>query len=328
MSLLNVDELRKNIDELNSRLNEVNAKIESIYKEINEYKQKLDGKRRELSSVIEQLNKKRGELSSIKSTINDLVKRKNELIESMKAAKAEKDEVGKRIIQLRDRLRNLRGILREIEATEGKVEDKDKLRVMISKLEFSHETSPSDPKKEAEYFRLISELEKNLEKAETLDKVRSYINNLEREIENLRNRRIELANRLKETYENEYKPIKDKITELKNMANKVRGEIGELKKKRDQLKAERDELKKTILSKYAEVKQLKETRRQIIDEIRKNELLLTAALKSMRIVEAKMRREELRKRALEKVNEAMDRLKKGERISLNEFGGLDIDEGE
>jgi uncharacterized coiled-coil DUF342 family protein len=326
VSLLNVEELEKKLAELNTRLNEINDEVSNAYNELNELKKKLNEKRSQLSAIINQLNGKRGELNELKGKVRELVEKRNSIIDHLKRSKAEKDEVTKRITQLRDRLKNLRELLRELEATGGRVQDKDKLKVLIEKLEFEHDTSPSDLKREMEFYKTIVELGKNLERAETLDELRGHIADTARELEELVKKRAELVNDLKATYEGSYKPIKDELAALKGKINEVRNAIGELKKRRDELKAERDELKRQILAIYARIKELKESKRQVIDEINKNRLLLVAARKSALAAERRRSEEAVKSELKRKAMEALQKLERGERVSLDELMGLEDSE--
>ncbi len=80
------------------------------------------------------------------------------------------------------------------------------------------------------------------------------------------------------------------------------------------------------MSKSAEIKDLRTRLRELNEELNKYQLLLAAARKSKNLVIKKQEetriKEELRRRA----EEGLQKLMKGERVSLNDLLGLEYDE--
>lgn len=205
----------------------------------------------------------------------------------------------------------------------GKPIDKDKLRELIDKLEFEHEISPTDPEKEWEFFRTIQELEKELNAAEVISRIKEYISNGSQEVENIRKERMELGGQqMRELYNNALMNIKNQIQDLKKRRDSVVNEIVQLKSRRDSLKSRRDELKTKILSKSAEIKGLRDKLRELNDEVNKYQLLLAAARKSKNLVSKKQEEAKVKEELKKKAEEGLQKLMKGERVSLNDLLGL------
>ncbi|KUO82499.1 MAG: hypothetical protein AT718_08105 [Vulcanisaeta sp. JCHS_4] len=238
-----------------------------------------------------------------------------------------RSELLQRIKELIEKVKKYRELLKVVnDLVGGKPVDRDKLKELIEKLEFEHEISPTDPEKEWEFFRTIQQLEKELNAAEVLTRIKDYINKTSQEIERLRNERIELGQRMRDIYTNSLMNIKAQIQELKKKRDSIVNEIVQLKSKRDPLKARRDELKTQILKKSAEIKELRDKLRELNDEINKYQLLLIAARKSKNLATKKQEEERLREEARKKAEESLQRLMKGERVDLNYLLGLGLED--
>ncbi|WP_243678444.1 hypothetical protein [Vulcanisaeta distributa] len=278
--------------------------------------------------MINQLNSKRAELKGVKDEIARLRKNRDDIVSTLKQLKDRRLELLNRIKELIDRVRKYRELMKMInDLVGGKPVDKDKLKELIDKLEFEHEISPTDPEKEWEFFRTIQQLERELNAAEVLSRIKEYISRDSQEIEKMRKERMELGQQMRDLYSNALANIKAQIQELRKKRESIVNEIIQLKSKRDSLKARRDELKKAILSKSAEIKELRARLRELNDELNKYQLLLAAARKSKNLAikrqeEARIK-EELRRRAEEGLQKLM---RGGERVSLNDLLGLESDE--
>ena len=327
MAFLNEEELEGKIRELSGEILKVRSEIETKEKEREGLRNELNKVREELSAVINQLNGKRAELRSIRDEIAKLRKNRDDVVNTLKQLKERRTELLNRIKELIGRVRKYRELMRMInDLVGGKPVDKEKLKELIDKLEFEHEISPTDPEKEWEFFRTIQQLEKELNAAEVLSRIKEYISRDSQEIEKMRKERMELGQQMKDLYNNALANIKSQIQELKKKRESIVNEIVQLKGRRDSLKARRDELKKAILSKSAEIKELRARLRELNDELNKYQLLLAAARKSKSLAvkrqeEARIK-EELRKRA----EEGLQKLMRGERVSLNDLLGLEFDE--
>ncbi|WP_054854671.1 hypothetical protein [Vulcanisaeta sp. JCM 16161] len=281
MAFLNEEELESKIKELSGEILKVRNEIEAKDKERSELRNELNKVREELSAVINQLNGKRNELKSVKDEIAKLRKNRDDIVNTLKQLKDRRVELLQRIKELINRVRKYRELLRMVnDIIGGKPVDKEKLKELIDKLEFEHEISPTDPEKEWEFFRTIQQLERELNAAEVLSRIKEYINRDSQEIEKMRKERMELGQQMRDLYNNALANIKAQIQELKKKREAIVNEIAQLKGRRDSLKARRDELKRAILSKSAEIKELRTRLRELNEELNKYQLLLAAARKS------------------------------------------------
>ncbi len=240
MAFLNEEELESKIKELSSEILRIRNEIESREKEREGLRNELNKVREEISSVINQLNSKRAELKGVKDEIAKLRKSRDDIVSTLKQLKDKRLELLKRIKELIDRVRKYRELLKMVnDLIGGKPVDKDKLKELIDKLEFEHEISPTDPEKEWEFFRTIQQLEKELNAAEVLSRIKEYISRDSQEIEKMRKERMELGQQMRDLYNNALANIKSQIQELKKKRESIVNEIIQLKSKRDSLKARR-----------------------------------------------------------------------------------------
>ena len=329
MSLINEEELEGKIRELSNEALRIRELIEIKVRERDGLRNELSRVREELSAVINQLNSKRSELGKVREELNKLRKSRDEVVNTLRQLRDRRRELLQRIRELIEKVRKYKELLKIVnDMVGGKPVDKDKLRELIEKLEFEHEISPTDPEREWEFFRMIQQLEKELGAAELIEKIKGFIDRNSQEIERLRNERVELGQRMRELYVNSLMNIKAQIQELKKRRDAIVNEIIQLKSKRDSLKAKRDELKAQILKKSAEIKELRTKLRDLNDEINKYQLLLTAARKSRALVAKKQEEERLREETKRRAEESLQRLMRGERVSLDELLGLGFEGSE
>ena len=327
MAFLNEEELEGKIKELSSEILKVRNEIEAKEKEREELRNELGKVRDELSTVINQLNNKRIELKSIRDEIAKLRKNRDDIVNTLRQFKDKRLELLNKIKELIDRVRKYRELLKMInDMIGGKPVDKDRLKELIDKLEFEHEISPTDPEKEWEFFRMIQQLERELNAAEVLSRIKEYISRDSQEIEKMRKERMELGRQMRDLYSNALVNIKTQIQELKKKREAIVNEIIQLKNKRDSLKARRDELKRAILGKSAEIKELRVRLRELNEELNKYQLLLAAARKSKNLALKRQEEARIKEELRKKAEESLQKLMKGERVSLNDLLGLESDE--
>ncbi len=327
MTLLNEEELENKIKELSSEILRVRGEIEAREREREGLRNELVKVREELGAVINQLNSKRTELRSIRDEIAKLRKNRDDVVNTLKQLKDRRLELLARIKELIGKVRRYRELLRMInDIIGGKPVDKDKLKELIDKLEFEHEVSPTDPEREWEFFRTIQQLEKELNAAEVLSRIREYINRDTQEIDRLRRERMELGQQMRDLYANTLASIKAQLQELRKRRESIINEIIQLKGRRDSLKARRDELKKAILSKSAEIKELRTRLRELNEELNKYQLLLAAARKSKDLAARRQEEARIREEMRRRAEEGLQRLMRGERVSLNDLLGLESNE--
>lgn len=271
--------------------------------------------------MIGQVNQKRQRLGGeIRSNIAKLVEERNSLVGEMRKMKEERDGILDEMNKVREKVAKLRDLIKlAMEYTDGRIRDKDQLKELIEKMEYDHETTPTDPQREKEFYKMISQLEEEMVTAETLEKLQARLDEERNKVKEMAERRKQLAARMKELYEGRYQEIKAQIKSLIEEINKEREELIKLKEQRDSLKKERDEIKAYMLSKYVEAKQLKERRRQLYDELNKNKMLLVAAYKSIN-ADKKRAEEEKQKEILRtRAEEIKRKLDNGERVSFEEL---------
>jgi Uncharacterized archaeal coiled-coil protein len=200
----------------------------------------------------------------------------------------------------------------------GRPLDKEKMKMLVERLEYYFETSPTDPEWERQFIRTISEIEEELNLADSLEKLRSHIQEIRNRLDELRKRKDEIRQNIANLVSS-LNSVKEEIARLKKEREEAYRQLTELKKKREELKQARDELKKAIVDLAVKRKGLRAQLAQLRDELNKYTILLKAADLSERYKNAvevqNAKRESLRARA----EEIYQKLLRGERLTHEEM---------
>ena len=293
-------------------INAINASIDAKRKELDEI-------RRQLADIRNRIEGKRQQIQALREEIRRINERRGALVSRLRDLKQRRITISNDIQQLRRRISNYKSIQKMVnESTGGKPMDKERLKYHIEQLEFSYETSPSDPQRDREFIRAIARLEREVNAAEILEKITHKISESQQRIQELKKEREDLKNDIQKVVEELIK-LKDVVNEAKKKLEIYINELKALKDERDILKQRRDEIKRTILELISRRKELRKKAGEIRSEINKYNLLLKALEMSERASVEKSRDQLAREMLMRRAEEIYERFKKGERLSFEEI---------
>ncbi|MGC9051962.1 MAG: coiled-coil protein, partial [Pyrobaculum sp.] len=196
--------------------------------------------------------------------------------------------------------------------------EKDKLKRIIEQLEYFFETSPTNPEWERQFIKYISEIEKELNLADSMEKIKAHIAELKSQIDEFKNKREAIRSEIARLVQ-DLNTVKQELAQLKASRQEVYKELVKLKEKREELKKRREEIKSEILQLALKRKELRENRRALQEELEKYNVLLKA-LELAERNKARARAREERVESLKERAEALyNRLLNGERLTHDEI---------
>jgi uncharacterized coiled-coil DUF342 family protein len=140
--------------------------------------------------------------------------------------------------------RNLLSTLNEYVG--GKVLEKEKLKRIIEQLEYFFETSPTNPEWERQFIKYISQIEKELNLVDSMEKIKSHIAELKKQADEYKNKREAIRSEIARLVQ-DLNTVKQELTQLKMGREEIYKELAGLKEKREELKKRREEIKAEVL---------------------------------------------------------------------------------
>ncbi|MEM3326882.1 MAG: hypothetical protein QXK63_05490 [Thermoproteus sp.] len=240
-------------------------------------------------------------------------------MDSIRKAKSRILELNIEIQKYREKLEAYRKALNAInEYVGGRPLDKDKMKMLVEKLEYYFETTPTDPEWERQFIKAIAEIEEELNLADSLEKLRNHIQDIRNKLDELKKKKEEVRQEITQLV-NTLNAIKEEMAKLKKEREEAYKQLVELKKKRDELKQNRDELKRAIVELAAKRKELRAQRAQLRDELEKYTILLKAADLSDRYRAAVEARNNAKENLRAKAEQIYQKLLRGERLTHEEM---------
>ena len=272
----------KRIEELNHRLSA-----------LKEQKRKLDAEVEELAEKRNHLNE---EFKRLKAEVQKLKSSRDEINTEVKELKGQRIQLKTEIAQKTNELRNLKS---KIEALTAKKTSRslNALQKEFEAIEWRIQTTPLSLKEEKKLVERVKQLE---------DQISVY-----RKMEQLSQKKLELTAELK-ALEARAKLLQERIIEKAEKSQKIHKEMLKKAEEARKLKKEADSVHKLFLQAKEKVKNLLEEIKKILEEIKRLEGEVRA--------EEEEERRKSEENLLEKIaKQAMDKLKRGEKLSWEEF---------
>lgn len=287
------------LEKLVSELKELENKIAQTRAERDEYNNKV----RELSAKIRELRKS---ISERREELKALREEHTKVREEFNKYKEKKDSIKKILSELREERRSIISEMRKIRSKVRNIHEKNEkeLRSKLEALEWEYQTKSLSPEEEKIYVNKINELLEQITVIEKYKKLQDKLNDIEAELEKIRSEYENILTILNDLY-NKKNELRQNIINLKNEINNIRSIIENLAKIRDETKRKADE-------KHQELIKMLTRRRELLKEIEKEQLLRKAQLIAKSLAE---RRKELMQKAVY----IREKIKRGERITFEEF---------
>lgn len=274
--MLSKEELLTKIREVNSQLDEIQRQIDQVTNEINARRALLDEVRKQLAEVRSLIEGKRQQLQKTRELIGSLVERKSQIINNIRSLRNELLQTNILLQKYREKLTIYRNLLSTFnDYVGGKPIEKDKLKRIIEQLEYFFETSPTNPEWERQFIKYISQIEKELNLADSMEKVKAHIAELKNQMDEFKNKREAIRNEIARLIQ-DLNTVKQELSQLKASRQEIYKQLAELKSRREDLKKKREEIKSEILQLALKRKELREKRRAVQDELDKYTVLLKA----------------------------------------------------
>jgi uncharacterized coiled-coil DUF342 family protein len=279
---LSKQEKTRRIEELNHRLSA-----------LKEEKRKLDAEAEELAEKRNSLNE---EFKRLKAEVQKLKSSRDEINAEVKELKRQRIQLKTEVAQKIKELKNLQS---EIEALTAEKPSRsfNALQKEVEAIEWKIQTTPLSLQEEKKLVERVEQLE---------DQISVY-----RKMEQLSQKKLELTAELK-ALEARAKLLRERIIEKAEKSQKIHEEMLKKAEEARKLKSEADSVHKLFLQTKEKAKPLLEEIKKILEEIRK--------LKEEVQAEEEEERRKSEENLLEKIaKQAMDKLKRGEKLSWEEF---------
>ncbi|MEM4494115.1 MAG: hypothetical protein QXJ71_10255, partial [Pyrobaculum sp.] len=202
--------------------------------------------------------------------------RKSQIINNIRNLRNELLQTNILLQKYREKLTIYRNLLSTFnDYVGGKPIEKDKLKRIIEQLEYFFETSPTNPEWERQFIKYISQIEKELNLADSMEKVKAHITELKNQMDEFKNKREAIRNEIARLIQ-DLNTVKQELSQLKASRQEIYKQLAELKSRREELKKRREEIKSEILQLALKRKELREKRRAVQDELDKYTVLLKA----------------------------------------------------
>ncbi len=317
--MLNRVELLEKLREVSAKLDDVQRDIDNITNEIDGKKAAIDEIRKQLSEVRSYIDGKRSQLEKTRELLNTLIEKKSQVINQIRVLRSELLQINISMQKYREKLMVYRNLLTTLnEYVGGKTLEKEKLKRVIEQLEYFFETSPTNPETERQFIRYISQIEKELNIADSLEKVKAQMAELKTQVDNYKNKREEIRREITRLVQ-DLATIKQEIKQLKANKQEIYRELSKLKEKREELKKQREEIKAEILQLALRRKELREKKRAIQEELDRYSILL----KAVELAEKSKAKAQLQAAITQNLRERAEvlynKLMRGERLSHDEI---------
>jgi len=279
---LSKQEKTRRIEELNHRL-----------LALKEQKRRLDAEAEELAEKRNSLNE---EFKRLKAEVQKLKSSRDEINAEVKELKGQRIQLKTEVAQKIKELKNLQS---EIEALTAKKPSRsfNALQKEVEAIEWKIQTTPLSLQEEKKLVERVKQLE---------DQISVY-----RRMEQLSQKKLELTAVLK-ALEARAKLLRERIIKEAEKSQKIHEEMLKKAEEARKLKNEADSVHKRFLQAKEKAKPFLEEIKKILEEIRK--------LKEEVKAEEEEERRKSEENLLEKIaRQAMDKLKRGEKLSWEEF---------
>jgi uncharacterized coiled-coil DUF342 family protein len=317
--VLSREELLEKLREVNSQIDEIRRQIDAVTNEINARKALLEEIRKQLAEVRSLIDGKRQQLQRTRELIGSLVERKSQIINQIRSLRNELIQINIALQKYREKLVVYRNLLSTLnEYVGGKVLEKEKLKRIIEQLEYFFETSPTNPEWERQFIKYISQIEKELNLVDSMEKIKSHIAELKKQADEYKNKREAIRSEIARLVQ-DLNTVKQELTQLKMGREEIYKELAGLKEKREELKKRREEIKAEVLQLALKRKELREKRRAVEEELEKYNVLL----KALELSEKNKARAQAKAATAQSLKEKADviynKLLNGERLTHEEI---------
>lgn len=204
------------------------------------------------------------------------MERKSQIINQIRSLRNELIQINIALQKYREKLVVYRNLLSTLnEYVGGKVLEKEKLKRIIEQLEYFFETSPTNPEWERQFIKYISQIEKELNLVDSMEKIKSHIAELKKQADEYKNKREAIRSEIARLVQ-DLNTVKQELTQLKMGREEIYKELAGLREKREELKKRREEIKAEVLQLALKRKELREKRRAVEEELEKYNVLLKA----------------------------------------------------
>jgi uncharacterized coiled-coil DUF342 family protein len=222
--VLSREELLEKLREVNSQIDEIQRQIDAVTNEINARKALLEEIRKQLAEVRSLIEGKRQQLQRTRELIGSLVERKSQIINQIRSLRNELIQINIALQKYREKLVVYRNLLSTLnEYVGGKVLEKEKLKRIIEQLEYFFETSPTNPEWERQFIKYISQIEKELNLVDSMEKIKSHIAELKKQVDEYKNKREAIRSEIARLVQ-DLNTVKQELTQLK-MGREVEEEL-------------------------------------------------------------------------------------------------------
>jgi uncharacterized coiled-coil DUF342 family protein len=284
------DNLSQELTKLHVQLNELRTETEEFYKRALDWKAKRDELNRMMSQLASKLKQEREHRNRANEKVAELKVMKE-------GFKKELDQRNNLIDELEKKKRESISFLRD---------DPDQLRERIRKLDWFLQTNVLSLGRENELVKEISALEKRLKGVKVIDDVDTELTEI-----------VDRANGI----EGKLYEYRTQMLEQVKMSQEHHALVVDLKKQLGDLKKEADNAHERYLESFGLASEALSKSRKIHDQIRE----LNARLMSER-AERKPDRENVMKQRIDIVTQAYEKVKKGDKITMDELSVL-VDKG-
>ncbi|MCE4614123.1 MAG: hypothetical protein F7B60_01150 [Desulfurococcales archaeon] len=269
---------------------------------------KITELRQKLKEIIEHRSILIDEIKIERRKRRELLDRRRELIEELKKLREEKNKLFEELNKQKEKRNELSKMLHdkidELKKFKEQFKDDSIMRVSISsiqrriqQLEWKQQTQVLSSQEENEIVRRIMELEELLEKAREAKKLKTQFISIKAELAKIRVELKDTTAKLREIRENIGK-VKERISGLSSDVNDLNKQI--------------DIMTEDIEEKSKNIEGLSKERTQLKSQLK----ILNEQLRAVRMGEDAKKVEEF---VEERRKQVMDKMKKGERLTLEEM---------
>lgn len=282
-----IKRVRQEIEALEKEKKEIQAKLDELQRELNIWIQKRDEKNREVQQLRQKARELKERRDDVNKQIRDLKKNREEI-------NAKLDLLYQEVVEYRTK-RDEYNQLRRLKMPKEKIEER------IEKLEWELQTNPNiTSEREKQIVDQIQVLATELEIIQQSNRFHQKLQETRKKIESLKKAR---------------RAISLDIQKLANQSQQFHEEMIKTFQRADEVKKEADEYHKKVLELREKIRdirrQLREVEKRIVEYDEKHKELI-----AYRLV-ARMRAK--RDATFEKAVKALEKFKRGEKLTLDEI---------
>ena len=281
-------------------------KIAMIAQQLTALKEQINNAHAETNTHIEKRDKLNGQFKKLRQEIHELKNERDNLNTQVKTLKQQRDEARARIRTIIEEIKTHKQEITELKTKKPKRSQRE-LQKELEDIEWKIQTTPLAMQEEKRLIENVRQLETQLNVYRKIDKHVKKIAELQKEFETLEKNADTAHRELTETAQKSQETHTIMIAKI-NESNSIKSEA-------DSLHAAYLQAKEQSKPLHEEFKKLTEQKKTLQDALRKEEEM------------QKTRAEKVLKEKLE--SQARDKLRRGEKISFDEFKLLaDDDSGE